>query len=72
MALQYLFHSVLSLVLDILTGKLTRHSSQPSPANVPKPVDPNSAADFYGLFDARGNSAHPLEEQKVYSPFMSV
>ncbi|KIV91196.1 hypothetical protein PV10_05760 [Exophiala mesophila] len=40
-------------------------SSAPSPANVPKPVDPNSAADFYGLFDARGNSADILEEQKM-------
>ncbi|EXJ79960.1 hypothetical protein A1O3_08246 [Capronia epimyces CBS 606.96] len=36
-----------------------------SPEVNTQPVDPNSAAHFYGLFDAPANPATPAEEQKI-------
>jgi hypothetical protein len=42
--------------------------AQSSPELVSNRIDPNSAADFYGLFDAQGAPANQAEEQKVSNP----
>ena len=44
---------------------LTRAPSQSSPELAPRPADPSSAADFYGLFEAAGPPTTSAEEPKV-------
>lgn len=53
-----------------LTSQLTRAPLQSSPELAPSPraVDPNSPADFFGLFDAHVPPANPTEEPKASNP----
>lgn len=65
MGLLYLPHDgPHSSFLLTLASILTRLFVQSSPELVLKAVDPNSATDFYGLFDAYGGT-NQVEEQKV-------
>lgn len=51
---------------------LTRLFFQSSPELVLKAVDPTSATDFYGLFDAYGGPTNQVEEQKVSISLTSI
>ncbi len=48
-----------------LLSRLTYGRIQSSPELAPRAVDPNSAQDFYGLFDAHSPPATSAEEPKV-------
>lgn len=51
--------------LPRLLSRLTYAIIQSSPELAPRAVDPNSAQDFYGLFDAHSPPATAVEEPKV-------
>jgi hypothetical protein len=65
MSLQYFLDSIFQGISAFFSTILIRPFTQSSPEIVTKAVDPNSAADFYGLFNAYGPPPNQAEEQKV-------